>query len=147
MSVTPVATPGGIAEVGREQEKPLSDMSTGKVKRRRLHLGGTVGEGVRPTRISGAWAAIFVAVLLGAALIDFIVENTHSVRINFFAAHGYIPVAVALLAAALAGAFVVLAVGVCRTTQLRMVLRRRARRAKTHVAAGVNGDGKDWESA
>jgi len=44
------------------------------------------------------------------------VQNTRSVRIKFFAANGQIPVAVALLAAALAGAFLVLAVGGARTT-------------------------------
>ena len=82
---------------------------------------------VHPTRISGAWAAVFVAVALGVALIDFIVENTRKVRIDFFGANGHIPVAVALLAAALAGAFVVLAIGMCRTAQLRLVLRRRAK--------------------
>jgi uncharacterized integral membrane protein len=67
---------------------------------------------------------VAVAVVLGAALIDFIVQNTRSVRVEFFAASGQIPVAVALLAAALAGAFLVLAVGIARTTQLRMANRR-----------------------
>jgi uncharacterized integral membrane protein len=65
-----------------------------------------------------------VAVVLGAALVDFIVQNTRSVRIEFFAVSGHIPVAVALLVAALAGAFLVLAVGIARTTQLRLANRR-----------------------
>ena len=81
-------------------------------------------DGARHTRISGAWVAVAVAVVLGAALIDFIVQNTRSVRIEFFAANGQMPVAVALLGAALAGAFLVLAVGVARTTQLRLANRR-----------------------
>jgi uncharacterized integral membrane protein len=81
-------------------------------------------DGARHTRISGAWVAVAVAVVLGAALIDFIVQNTRSVRIEFFAANGQMPVAVALLGAALAGAFLVLAVGIARTTQLRMANRR-----------------------
>jgi len=58
------------------------------------------------------------------ALIDFIVQNTRSVRVEFFSANGQMPVAVALLGAALAGAFLVLAVGVARTTQLRLASRR-----------------------
>ena len=77
-------------------------------------------DGARHTRISGAWVAVAVAVVLGAALVDFIVQNTRSVRIEFFAANGQMPVAVALLGAALAGAFLVLAVGIARTTQLRL---------------------------
>lgn len=85
---------------------------------------GTNTDGARHTRISGAWVAVAVAVVLGAALVDFIVQNTRSVRIEFFAVSGHIPVAVALLVAALAGAFFVLAVGIARTTQLRLANRR-----------------------
>jgi uncharacterized integral membrane protein len=81
-------------------------------------------DGARHTRISGAWVAVAVAVVLGAALVDFIVQNTRSVRIEFFSASGQMPVAVALLGAALAGAFLVLAVGIARTTQLRLANRR-----------------------
>ncbi len=69
-----------------------------------------------------------VAVVLGVALIDFIVQNTRSVRVEFFAANGQMPVAVALLGAALAGAFLVLAVGIARTTQLRIANRRGKKR-------------------
>jgi uncharacterized integral membrane protein len=93
-------------------------------KGRGRHGGRANTDGARHTRISGAWVTVAVAVVLGAALIDFIVQNTRSVRVEFFAASGHIPVAVALLAAALAGAFLVLAVGIARTTQLRMANRR-----------------------
>jgi len=93
-------------------------------KGRGRHGGRANTDGARHTRISGAWVTVAVAVVLGAALIDFIVQNTRSVRVEFFAASGQIPVAVALLAAALAGAFLVLAVGIARTTQLRMANRR-----------------------
>jgi uncharacterized integral membrane protein len=89
----------------------------------------------RHTRISGAWAAVFVGVILGVALIDFIVENTRSLRVDFFSASGRMPAAVALLAAALAGAAVVLVVGVCRTAQLRLSLRRHRQQSSTDQAA------------
>jgi uncharacterized integral membrane protein len=82
---------------------------------------------VRHTRISTAWATVVLATALGITLVDFIVQNTRSVRIEFFSANGRIPVSVALLAAALAGAVIVLIVGMSRTTQLRLVLRRRQR--------------------
>jgi uncharacterized integral membrane protein len=77
------------------------------------------------TRISRLWSALFVAALFGVATIDFIVQNNRSVRIEFFGARGQIPLDVALLAAVLAGGVVVLAVGMCRTTQLRLSLRHR----------------------
>ena len=95
-------------------------------------------DGARHTRISGAWVAVAVAVVLGAALIDFIVQNTRSVRIEFFAANGQMPVAVALLGAALAGAFLVLAVGVARTTQLRMA-NRRGKKLQKQTESQVTG--------
>ena len=96
---------------------------------RRLRRAATpIATQVGPTRLSGAWTAVVIVVVLGVALIDFVVENTRSVQIDFFSASGHIPVAVALLAAALAGAAVVLAVGISRTAQLRLVIRRHRRR-------------------
>jgi uncharacterized integral membrane protein len=85
---------------------------------------------VHGTRIGSAWVAVVVAVILGVALVDFIVQNTRSVRIEFFSASGQMPVAVALIGAALVGAFIVLAVGIARTTQLRLATRRGAKREK-----------------
>jgi lipopolysaccharide assembly protein A len=83
-------------------------------------------KGVRHTRISGTWTAVAVMVVLGVALIAFLVQNTRSVHIKFFGASGHIPIAVALLAAALIGALIVLGVGIARTTQLRVAARRQA---------------------
>jgi uncharacterized integral membrane protein len=86
------------------------------------------GDGVHHTRIGNAWVAVAVAAVLGIALIDFIVQNTRSVKIEFFSASGHMPVAVALLGAALAGALLVLTVGIARTTQLRIANRRSKKR-------------------
>ncbi|HTT59565.1 MAG TPA: lipopolysaccharide assembly protein LapA domain-containing protein, partial [Acidimicrobiales bacterium] len=79
------------------------------------------------TRTSAAWVATVVVVLFLVALIDFIAQNTRHVRVEFFGLHGAIPVAVALLAAAVAGAIVVLAIGVARVAQLRLSMRRTRR--------------------
>jgi uncharacterized integral membrane protein len=101
---------------------------------RRRKKGPDDVEGVRSTRIGGAWVAVAVSVILGVALVDFIVQNTRSVRIEFFSASGQMPVAVALIGAALAGAFIVLAVGIARTTQLRLANRRgKKRQARTEA--------------
>jgi uncharacterized integral membrane protein len=96
--------------------------------RRGRRKGG--GDGVHHTRIGSAWVAVAVAAVLGIALVDFIVQNTRSVRIEFFSASGQMPVAVALLGAALVGAFLVLTVGIARTTQLRIATRRGKKREK-----------------
>lgn len=104
------------------------------------HSTGDV-EHYRHTRTSAAWAGVVVAILFGVALVDFIAQNTNDVRIEFFSASGRIPIAVALLAAALAGAIVVVAVGVSRVVQLRLNLRRQRRRANgRHGAAVEQGD-------
>jgi uncharacterized integral membrane protein len=102
--------------------------------RRRARSSGADDGGVRHTRISGAWAAVVVTTLLGVALVDFIVENTRSVEIHFFSVSGRLSVAAALLAAALAGAAVVLAIGVARTAQLRLSIRHRR---QAHEAAST----------
>ncbi len=100
-------------------------------------------ERYRHTRTSAAWAGIVVAVLFGVALIDFIAQNTNDVRIEFFSVSGRLPIAVALLAAALAGAVVVLAVGVGRVAQLRFNMRRQRLGAKTQNGAEVARDAVD----
>ncbi|MGB8180374.1 MAG: lipopolysaccharide assembly protein LapA domain-containing protein [Acidimicrobiales bacterium] len=87
-------------------------------------------EGFRHTRTSAAWLATAVGVIVGVALIDFIAQNTRDVRIEFFGAHGQMPIAVALLAALVAGAIIVLAIGIGRVAQLRLTMRRQRKRRK-----------------
>jgi uncharacterized integral membrane protein len=94
------------------------------------HVDATGPADVRHTRISAAWVAVAIGVLLGVGLIAFIVQNTRPLEIKFFGASGHVPAAVALLAAAVIGGVVVLVVGISRLTQLRVSARRRARRAE-----------------
>jgi uncharacterized integral membrane protein len=84
----------------------------------------------RHTRTSAAWVATAIGVIVGVALIDFIAQNTRDVRIEFFGAHGQMPIAVALLAALVAGAIIVLAIGVGRVAQLRLTMRRQRKHRK-----------------
>ena len=88
----------------------------------------SVSSSVRHTRISAAWTAVAIAVVLGVALIAFVVQNTQKVQIKFFGASGHIPLVVTLLAAAIVGALIVLVVGISRITQLRLSARRRSKR-------------------
>jgi uncharacterized integral membrane protein len=105
-----------------DAQPPGREADTGRRwGRRRQH---DPEDGVHHTRIGRAWTAMIVSPILGVALIDFIVQNTRSVRVEFFSASGRMPVAVAILGAALAGALLVLAVGIARTTQLRIATRR-----------------------
>jgi len=43
------------------------------------------------SHIGGAGAAVSVGVVLGVALVDFVVENTRSVRIDIISANGRTP--------------------------------------------------------
>jgi uncharacterized integral membrane protein len=124
-------------------EQPMTseqdDVPRARAERPGRHKGS--GDGIHHTRIGGAWVAVAVAVVLGIALIDFIVQNTRSVRVEFFGANGQMPVAVALLGAALAGAFLVLAVGVARTTQLRIATRRGKKREEQAASVATETKG------
>jgi putative membrane protein len=91
-----------------------SPSPTNKATRRRI---------LKPTRTSWAWGTLILGIILGIALVDFLAQNTRSVRIEFFSVSGQIPIAVALLVAALAGGAIVLIVGAARMGQLRHRLR------------------------
>jgi len=90
---------------------------------------------LRRTRISGAWFAIgaFAVVLL--LLLIFILQNSHTVEVSYFGAHGHLSLGVALLLAAVAGVLLTVLVGAARIIQLRAVARRH-RRGDARYAAG-----------
>jgi uncharacterized integral membrane protein len=123
------------------QPGPDDQIAEGPIRRKwhgRTHRRDPDRDGVHHTRIGGVWVAVAIATVLGVALIDFIVQNTRSVRVEFFGASGQMPVAVALLGAALAGAFLVLAVGVARTAQLRLAARREKKQEGQSEAPGIS---------
>src|SRR5438132_10798029 len=88
--------------------------------------------GERQTWLSGAWTALVVGIVALVLILVFILQNLQSVELSFLVFHGHLPLAVALLFAVILGAIIVLAFGVARITQLRMVARY-ARRQNTRV--------------
>jgi uncharacterized integral membrane protein len=87
------------------------------------------------TRTGTAWVGACVAAVGVLALIIFIAQNVHSVEVSFVTLHGRFPLAVALLAAALAGSVITLMLGSARIVQLRRTARR-FRRARAATSAG-----------
>lgn len=81
------------------------------------------GKTVPSTRLSAAWTTVAVGVVFLIALLIFIFQNLDNVRVTFLFFHGSFPLALSLLCAAIAGALVVLALGVARMMQLRRVAR------------------------
>ena len=82
----------------------------------------------RATRTGNIHAGLTIAAVLLVLLLIFLAQNAHTVTINFLGAQLHVSLAVALLAAALAGALIVGAAGTARITQLRLHTRRAARR-------------------
>ena len=79
---------------------------------------------IRRTRISGVWVAVIVAVIVLIFLLVFILQNLASATVQFLGAAGTLPLGVAMLLAAVAGALLVALVGTARVLQLRRHARR-----------------------
>jgi len=76
------------------------------------------------TGLIAGLAALVVAVI-------FIIQNAHAANISFLGVHLVLPLAAALLLAAIAGALAMAAAGPARVTRLRQIIRRALRKAPT----------------
>jgi uncharacterized integral membrane protein len=90
---------------------------------------------VERTRTSSTWVGLSIALLFLVLLIIFIAQNDRKVPLHFLGASGTVSEALALIAAAVAGAVMVLAVGVARIVQLRIGGRRHNRAVAQRQAA------------
>ena len=109
--------------------QPSNDLSGPAPEAVRAEPAGVLGpeperHRVRSTRASGLWTAVGTAVVLAILLLVFILQNARSVPVHFIGASGHFPLAVGLLASAVAGALIVLIPGVIRMAQLRRTARR-----------------------
>ncbi|MBV9487122.1 MAG: DUF1049 domain-containing protein [Frankiaceae bacterium] len=79
------------------------------------------------TRTSSTLVAVSVAVIFLVLLIVFIAQNNRSVPLHFLGWSGTVSEALAILGSAVAGAVLVLAVGLARIIQLRVGTHRHNR--------------------
>jgi len=79
---------------------------------------------VHRTRMGGLWVGLALAAVVLLLLLIFILENSQQASIGYFGVHGHLPLGVALLLAAVAGALLVLIPGSGRILQLRKTARR-----------------------
>lgn len=79
---------------------------------------------VRRSRISGTWVAVIVATVVLIFLLVFILQNLDNVTVSFLGLSGTLPLGVAMLFGAVAGALLVALVGMARILQLRRRVRR-----------------------
>jgi uncharacterized integral membrane protein len=92
---------------------------------------------VRRTRIGGVWIAAILFALILLFLLIFILENSHSVSIGYFGAHGHLPLGVALLLAAVLGILLVVVPGTGRIIQLRLTAHRHQRLDAKTTASNI----------
>lgn len=111
---TPTQSPPPVS--GTAPESELQALAP-----RRAHLG---------TRVSGTRVGLIAGVLFLAVVMIFVIQNASPVGISFLGAHLRVPLAAALVLAAIAGALVMAAAGTARITQLRQVMRRDRRKAR-----------------
>jgi uncharacterized integral membrane protein len=100
---------GSSADVGRPSPQPVAPPRHHRIRR---------------TRAGGVWVALAVSAVVLILLLIFILVNLKRANINFFGAHVTLPLGVALLLAAAAGALIVVIPGTARIVQLRMTARR-----------------------
>jgi uncharacterized integral membrane protein len=90
--------------------------------------GGRVGtlpqHQIRRTRTGGLWVAVTGAAIVLLLLLIFILQNGRQVQVSFFGLDGRLPLGVAMLLSAVAGALLVALLGSARIVQLRLVARR-----------------------
>jgi uncharacterized integral membrane protein len=82
------------------------------------------GKAAPRTRVSSAWTAVAVGLVLLTALLIFMFQNLQEARVTFLGFHARLPLALSLLSSAILGALVVLLLGVSRMVQLRLAARR-----------------------
>lgn len=76
------------------------------------------------SRTSAIWIGAILAAIVLVLLLVFILQNTTSVTIHYFGFAGTLPIAVALLLAAVLGLLLVAIPGTIRIMQLRKVIKR-----------------------
>lgn len=79
---------------------------------------------VKRTRTGGIWIGLILAAIVLVLLLIFILQNTANVTIHFFGFAGVVPIAVALLLAAVCGVLLVAIPGTVRILQLRKAVRK-----------------------
>lgn len=91
------------------------------------------------TRMGVVWAGLALSAVVLLLLLVFILENGQSATVSYFGAHGHLPLGVALLLAAVAGALLVTIPSAGRILQLRRTAHRHRRIDSTRQGAATPG--------
>jgi uncharacterized integral membrane protein len=116
-----------MTDVPRPAGPHRTPADAGGAPRHSAEPAATPGQTTHPlrvTRTSAAWVGIVVFTAVMVLLLIFILQNTKSVEVSFLGASGSLPLAVAMLLAAVAGVALAGIAGSLRIWQLRRRLRR-----------------------
>jgi uncharacterized integral membrane protein len=103
--------PPGPAEANVPHQTHPASANRGRVK-------------IAGTRTGGTWVAVVVAALVLVFLLIFVLQNMTSASVSFLGTAGTLPLGIAMLFAAIAGALFVALIGSARILQLRHRRRR-----------------------
>jgi len=84
----------------------------------------TAQKAAKRSGISSGWVALALFAVVLVLLLVFILENSQSVDISFFGAHGHLPLGVALLLAAVLGIVLVVIAWFARGVRVRAAAHR-----------------------
>jgi uncharacterized integral membrane protein len=87
------------------------------------------------TRLSAMRTLLIAGVTVLIVVVIFIIQNVHAADISFLGIHLVLPLAGALLGAAIAGSLLTVAAGPARVAQLRQIIRRGLLKARAGQAA------------
>jgi uncharacterized integral membrane protein len=103
------------------------DVTREQLMRDELNRQDGASDPLRGSKTSGFWAATVGLGVLLVLLIIFIAQNTRKTTVSFLVWDGHVPVAVAILIAAVIGLSVGVLAGLLRILQLRRRVRRTRR--------------------
>ncbi|MGV0871751.1 LapA family protein [Mycolicibacterium sp. XJ879] len=112
-------------------QRPLPDPAQEPSRGTPAEATGTAGEylmhpesAVKFTRAAALWAALITGFVILIVLLVFIMQNTDTTTIHFFAWEWNLPVGVAILLAAVCGGLLTVAIGTARMVQLRRAAKK-----------------------
>ncbi|MGP9538691.1 LapA family protein [Brachybacterium sp. AOP43-C2-M15] len=86
-------------------------------------------------RTAGLWISLILGAIVLVMLLIFVIQNNHTARFQYFATEFDLPLGVAMLLAAIAGALVMALVGSVRMVQMSWTIRKmRKQQEKIHRA-------------
>ncbi|GAB2957516.1 lipopolysaccharide assembly protein LapA domain-containing protein [Amycolatopsis acidiphila] len=128
--MTHAQDPEPLAETRRDPATPATPAAAAEPAAPATPVAPPRPAPIKRTRISGTWVAVIVALVILVFLLIFILQNLATATVNFLGMSGSLPLAVAMLFSAIAGAVLVALIGAARILQLRKATKRAGRAAR-----------------